>query len=148
LVSTIVPESHVLSRASTIPSGKRNLKLRRITLSFSRKTLDTSARSNAWRQVIDQAFFVNLFGSPMAKPNFARKLARSIEPTGGPGALPETLEDAARFIGAHEATAQARPYWDHCTGEIRKAAQSGKRTDIVEGPATMTAAQGSLRGAR
>jgi hypothetical protein len=27
---------------------------------------------------------------------------------------------------------QARPYWDHCAGEILKAADSGKRTDIVE----------------
>jgi hypothetical protein len=34
------------------------------------------------------------------KPDFTRKLARPIEPTGGPGALLETLEDAARFIEA------------------------------------------------
>jgi hypothetical protein len=33
------------------------------------------------------------------KPDFTRKLARPIESTGGPGALLETLEDAARFIG-------------------------------------------------
>ena len=51
---------------------------------------------------------------------------------GGPGALPETLGDAARFIGLMQPWRQARPYWDHCAGEILKAAESRKRPDILE----------------
>jgi hypothetical protein len=66
------------------------------------------------------------------EPDFTRKLARPIEPTGGPGALLETLEDAARFIGLLKPWRQTRPYWAHCAGEILKAAKSGTRTDIVE----------------
>jgi hypothetical protein len=53
------------------------------------------------------------------KPDFPRKLARPIEPTGGPEL--ETLEDAVRFIGLLKPWRQARPYWDHCAGEILKA---------------------------
>jgi hypothetical protein len=66
------------------------------------------------------------------KPDFSCKLARPIEPTGGPGTLLETLGDAARFIGLMQPWRQARPYWDHCAGEILKAAESGKRPDILE----------------
>lgn len=66
------------------------------------------------------------------EPDFTRKLARPITPAGGPGALLETLEDAARFIGFMKPWRQARPHWDHCAGEILKAAQSGKRADILE----------------
>ena len=64
--------------------------------------------------------------------DFRRKLARQIEPTGGPGALLETLEDAARSIGLMKPWRQARPYWDHCAGEILKAAETGERAHIVE----------------
>ena len=70
--------------------------------------------------------------SKARKPDFTCKLARPIEPTGGPGTLLETLEDAARFIGLMKRWRQARPYWDHCAGEILKAAESGKSADIVE----------------
>ena len=66
------------------------------------------------------------------EPDFSCKLARAIAPTGGPGALLETLGDAARFIGLMQPWRQARPYWDHCAGEILKAAESRKRPDILE----------------
>jgi hypothetical protein len=66
------------------------------------------------------------------KPDFSCKLARPIEPTGGPGALLETLGDAARFIGLMKPWRQARPYWEHCAGEILKAAKSRERPDILE----------------
>jgi len=51
---------------------------------------------------------------------------------GGPGTLPETLGDAARFIGLMQPWRQARPHWEHCAGEILKAAESGKHPDILE----------------
>jgi hypothetical protein len=69
----------------------------------------------------------------MAKvPDFRRGLAHPIQPKGDPGALLETLEDAAKFIGLMELWRQARPYWDRCAGEILKAAKTGKRSAIVE----------------
>jgi len=67
------------------------------------------------------------------KPDFSCKLVRPMGPTGGgPGTLPETLGDAARFIGLMQPWRQARPYWEHCAGEILKAAESGKHPDILE----------------
>jgi hypothetical protein len=66
------------------------------------------------------------------KPDFSCKLARPIEPTGGAGALLETLGDATRFIGSIKPWRQARPYWEHCAGEILKAAKSRERPDILE----------------
>jgi hypothetical protein len=38
----------------------------------------------------------------------------------------------ARFIGLCQPWRQARPYWDHCAGEILKAAETRRRADIVE----------------
>jgi hypothetical protein len=45
-------------------------------------------------------------------PDFKKPLTRVIEPTGGPSALLETIEDAARFIGLMQPWRQARPHWD------------------------------------
>jgi hypothetical protein len=64
--------------------------------------------------------------------DFKLALAHPIKPTGGPGVLLETLEDAARFIGLMKPWHQSRPYWDRCASEILKAARTGKRADIVE----------------
>jgi len=67
----------------------------------------------------------------MAKrPNFKRALARAIEPTGGPGAILGTLEDAERFMGLMQPWRQARPYWDFAAELVLRAAQSGRKTDI------------------
>jgi hypothetical protein len=65
-------------------------------------------------------------------PDFTRALAHPVQPKGDPGLLPQTLDDAAKFIGLMEPWRQARPYWDRCAGEILKAAETGKRADIVE----------------
>jgi hypothetical protein len=80
----------------------------------------------------------------MAKaPDFKPALAHPVQPKGDPGALLETLEDAAKFIGLMEPWRQARPYWDRCAGESLKAAKTGKRSDIVEATRSLEVA---LRG--
>jgi glutamine amidotransferase PdxT len=71
---------------------------------------------------------------PSKKPrhDFSQPLAHVIEPTGGPGVELATLADAARFIGLCQPWRQARPHWDHCAGEILKAAETRRPEDIVE----------------
>jgi hypothetical protein len=64
-------------------------------------------------------------------PDFKRRVAHPIKPTGGPAVLLVTLEDTAKFTGLMEPWRQARPYWDRCAVEILKAARTGKRSDIV-----------------
>jgi hypothetical protein len=53
-----------------------------------------------------------------------------IEPSGGPGATLETLEDAARFMGLMRPWRQARPHWDYAAELVLTAATTGKRADI------------------
>jgi hypothetical protein len=63
----------------------------------------------------------------MAKaPDFRRAPTHPVQRKGDPGALLETLENAAKFIGLMEPWRQARPYWDRCAGEILKAAKTGE----------------------
>jgi hypothetical protein len=62
--------------------------------------------------------------------DFTRKLARLIEPTGGPGVELLTLEDAARFIAAMKPWRQGRPHWDFATELLLTAAKSGKIVDL------------------
>jgi hypothetical protein len=66
-----------------------------------------------------------------------RRLARRIEPSGGPGAELVTLEDAARFMGRMRPWRQARPTWDYAAELILRAATSGKRADIEAATAQM-----------
>jgi hypothetical protein len=68
---------------------------------------------------------------------FSRKLVHPIEPSGGPGAILETLEDAARFMGLMRPWRQARPTWDYAAELILRAATSGKRADIEAAAAQM-----------
>jgi hypothetical protein len=68
---------------------------------------------------------------------FGRRLARRIEPTGGPGVELVTLEDAARFMGRMRPWRQARPTWDYAAELILRAAASGKRADIEAATAQM-----------
>jgi hypothetical protein len=76
---------------------------------------------------------------PKAKPahNFQHRLARTIEPTGGPGAELVTLEDAARFISLMKPWRQKRLHWDYAAQLLLVAAETGRRSDI--GNATATA---------
>ena len=46
--------------------------------------------------------------------------------------LLETPDDVTKFIGAMKSWQQTRPYWDRCAHKILKAANSGKRFDIME----------------
>jgi hypothetical protein len=64
------------------------------------------------------------------KPDFTRKLARTIEPTGGPGVELSTLEDAARFVGHLRSWRQRRPHWDYAAESLLIAATTGNRSDI------------------
>jgi hypothetical protein len=68
---------------------------------------------------------------------FGRRLARRIEPTGGPGAELVTIEDAARFMGRMRPWRQVRPTWDYAAELILRAATSGKRADIEAATAQM-----------
>jgi hypothetical protein len=68
--------------------------------------------------------------SKSRKPDFTRKLARTIEPTGGPGVELSTLEEAARFIGHLRPWRQRRPVWDYAAQLVLTAATTGKRSDI------------------
>jgi hypothetical protein len=43
---------------------------------------------------------------------FGRKLTIPIEPKNGPGAILETLEDCAKFMGHMHRWRQARPHWE------------------------------------
>ena len=61
---------------------------------------------------------------------FRSKLARRIEPKGGPGVELVTLEDAARFMGHMRPWRQARPTWDCAAELVLKAATRGRRADI------------------
>ena len=68
---------------------------------------------------------------------FGRKLAHSIEPKAGPGAIPETLEDCAKFMGHMRPWRQARPHWEFNAELILKAADSGRRADVDAAGAQM-----------
>ena len=61
---------------------------------------------------------------------FRRKLSVPIEPTSGPGAILETLEDCAKFMGKMRSWCQARPHWDFAAELILKAAKTGHRADV------------------
>jgi hypothetical protein len=61
---------------------------------------------------------------------FRRKLSFPIEPKMGPGAILETLEDCAKFMGHMHPWRQSRPHWDHAAELVLKAARTGRRTDV------------------
>jgi hypothetical protein len=61
---------------------------------------------------------------------FRRKLSFPIEPTGGPSAILETLEDCAKFMGKMRSWRQARPHWDFAAELILKVAKTGRRADV------------------
>ena len=61
---------------------------------------------------------------------FRRKLTIPIEPKMGPGAILETLEDCAKFVGHIRRWRQARPHWQFAAELILKAAKSGRRSDV------------------
>jgi hypothetical protein len=71
------------------------------------------------------------------KPDFSHRLARAIEPTGGPGVELATLEDAARFVGLLRPWRQAWPHWDYAAELLLKAAESRKKSDIEAATAQM-----------
>ena len=71
------------------------------------------------------------------KPDFTRKLARTIEPTGGPGVELETLEDAARFVGLLRPSRQRHPWWDYAAELLLVAATTGQPSDIGNATAQM-----------
>ena len=61
---------------------------------------------------------------------FRRKLTIPIEPKMGPGAILETLEDCAKFMGHMHRWRQARPHWEFAAELILEAAKSGRRADV------------------
>ena len=61
---------------------------------------------------------------------FRRKLSYPIEPKMGPGAILETLEDCAKFMGNMRPWRQARPHWEFAAELILKAAKTGRRADV------------------
>ena len=61
---------------------------------------------------------------------FRRKLSHPIEPKVGPGAILETLEDCAKFMGRMQRWRQARPHWEFAAELILKAAKTGRRADV------------------
>jgi hypothetical protein len=61
---------------------------------------------------------------------FRRKLSIPIEPKMGPGAILETLEDCAKFMGHMHRWRQARPHWEFAAQLVLKAAKSGRRADV------------------
>ena len=61
---------------------------------------------------------------------FRRKLAHPSEPKIRPGAILETLEDCAKFMGHMRRWRQARPHWEFAAELILKAAKSGRRSDV------------------
>ena len=61
---------------------------------------------------------------------FRRRLSHPIEPKGGPGALLETLDDCAKFMGKMRSWRQARPHWEFAAELILKAAKTGRRADV------------------
>ena len=68
---------------------------------------------------------------------FGRKLAHPIEPKLGPGAILETLEDCAKFMGHMQRWRQARPHWEFAAELILKAAKTGRRADVDAAGAQM-----------
>jgi hypothetical protein len=68
---------------------------------------------------------------------FGRKLAHPIEPKMGPGAILETLEDCATFMGKMQLWRQARPHWDHAAELVLRAAKTGRRADVDAAGAQM-----------
>jgi len=66
------------------------------------------------------------------RPDFSRKLARSIRPTREGMAPIKTLRDAAALIASLDQFRQARPVWDLCAEYVLRAAQSGQRADVAE----------------
>jgi hypothetical protein len=61
---------------------------------------------------------------------FGRKLTIPIEPKMAPGAILETLQDCAKFMGHMHRWRQARPHWELAAELILKAAKSGLRSDV------------------
>ena len=61
---------------------------------------------------------------------FRRRLSYPIEPKMGPGAILETLEDCAKFMGRMPRWRQARPHWDHAAELVLRAAKTGRRADV------------------
>jgi hypothetical protein len=57
---------------------------------------------------------------------FRRKLTCAVEPAGGLGAILETLEDCAKFMGKMHKWRQARPHWDHAAELVLRAAETGR----------------------
>jgi hypothetical protein len=69
---------------------------------------------------------------------FRRKLTIPIEPKMGPGgAILETLEDCAKFMGHMHRCRQARPHWEFAAELILKAVKSGRRADVDAAGAQM-----------
>jgi len=68
---------------------------------------------------------------------FHRKLLHPIEPTSGPGALLETLEDCAKFMGHMRPWRQARPHREFAAELVLKAAKTGRRADVDAAGAQM-----------
>jgi hypothetical protein len=71
-----------------------------------------------------------MVGSMKRFAYFRRRLSHPIEPKGGPGALLETLEDCAKFMGHMHRWRQAGPHWDRAAELILKAAKTGCRADV------------------
>ena len=61
---------------------------------------------------------------------FGRKLTIPIEPKMGRGAILETLQDCAKFMGHMHRWRHARPHWELAAELILKAAKSGRRSDV------------------
>jgi hypothetical protein len=74
-----------------------------------------------------------------AKPkhDFTQKLARTIEPKGGPGVELVTLEDAAKFIGLMKPWRQRRLHWEYAAQLVLLAGETGRRSDIGNATAQM-----------
>jgi hypothetical protein len=64
------------------------------------------------------------------KSNFQHRLARIIEPAGGPGVELVTLQDAARFISLMKPWRQKRLHWEYAAELLLIAAGTGGRSDI------------------
>ena len=74
---------------------------------------------------------------PKREPDPSQKLAHPIKPRSSPAAHLETLADAAQLIADLDLGKRHRRdsrllMWDHCAGEILRAAATGKRADIAE----------------
>jgi hypothetical protein len=61
---------------------------------------------------------------------FRRKLTIPIQPKVGPGAILETLEDCAKFMGRMHRCRHAPPHWEFAAELILKADKNGRRADV------------------